>query len=489
MGNNILDMNPFLQKGVAGGIILLCMGACMISSPAQEIGKPSVPLSKTGWLYVGGSGPGNYTKIQDAINASSDGDTVFVYSGIYPESVNVNKAINLVGENKNTTIIEGGWGYCVNIRKSSVFVTGFTVRDCGFYYDGGINIISGHATIIGNILSHNIVGGITAKGSYNLIANNSIIGNPRGIGLEGGSNNNTVTGNVIESSNYSGIVLEFYVPSSNDTIKGNIIRNNSCGIKILNGNNTLITNNIITNNSVGIDIDRAWVPEEPKPPYANNTIIENNTIAYNKYGLIFYNANNSHVYHNNILKNHEGQAFDNVYNYLGIINYWDNGYPEGGNYWSDYNGSDVYRGQNQDIPGGDDIGDTPYNIVGYGISSKDSYPLMHPFDLYPGFDITGHGGVGITFEITNTGTADAVDIEWNATFTGGLFKWIPSIQNGSMDSLGVGNSTSLSFRPLGFGHLYMTIEVKALNSKKYTLMGRGFLILFIVFPVIPPLMK
>jgi len=32
-------------------------------------------------LYVGGSGPNNYTKIQDAIDNASNGDTVFVYSG------------------------------------------------------------------------------------------------------------------------------------------------------------------------------------------------------------------------------------------------------------------------------------------------------------------------------------------------------------------------------------------------------------------------
>lgn len=38
-------------------------------------------------LYVGGSGPGNYTTIQSAINESSNGDTVFVYSGIYYDNV------------------------------------------------------------------------------------------------------------------------------------------------------------------------------------------------------------------------------------------------------------------------------------------------------------------------------------------------------------------------------------------------------------------
>ena len=59
-------------------------------------------------LYVGGSGPNNYTSIQDAIDNASDGDTIYVYSGIYYENVVINKRINLIGEDRNGTIIDGG---------------------------------------------------------------------------------------------------------------------------------------------------------------------------------------------------------------------------------------------------------------------------------------------------------------------------------------------------------------------------------------------
>ncbi len=61
-------------------------------------------------LYVGGSGPDNYTSIQDAINNASNGDTIFVYSGRYYEDIYIWKNINLIGEDRNTTIIELGRG-------------------------------------------------------------------------------------------------------------------------------------------------------------------------------------------------------------------------------------------------------------------------------------------------------------------------------------------------------------------------------------------
>ena len=47
--------------------------------------KPSLATSSGNWLYVGGSGPGNYSVIQDAVDNASDGDTVYVYHGIYSD--------------------------------------------------------------------------------------------------------------------------------------------------------------------------------------------------------------------------------------------------------------------------------------------------------------------------------------------------------------------------------------------------------------------
>jgi hypothetical protein len=62
------------------------------------------------------------------------------------------------------------------------------------------------------------------------------------------------------------------------------------------------------------------------------------------------------------------------------VNVWDDGYPSGGNYWSDYTGVDIKKGENQDQPGSDGMGDTPYVI---NANNRDRYPLMNPYGSPP----------------------------------------------------------------------------------------------------------
>jgi len=119
------------RKCLAVGIILLFVGTGIIPAIAQNIEKPlSVPRGT--WLYVGGSGPGNYTKIQDAIDNASDGDTVFVYEGVYHEIITLDKAVTLRGENKETTHLDGTYnnGYLVFIDSPSVTIQNFSLENC-----------------------------------------------------------------------------------------------------------------------------------------------------------------------------------------------------------------------------------------------------------------------------------------------------------------------------------------------------------------------
>ena len=393
------------------GIIFLLVGVSINPSASITTKKKSIKISNEGnTLFVGGSGPNNYTRIQDAIDNASDGDTVFVYNGTYPHNVYIDKSIRLIGEDKNNTIIEGGWLTYVRINADDVIVTGFTVRDCGFYYSGGIDIDdkSSNVTIIGNNLSDNVIIGVSNLGNNNYILNNTIKGNNEGIKLAG--SNNTISGNIIDSNNFSGIYFVWirnkektYDPIyQNNIIKENIIINNGEGIYIERANNSHITNNLIAYNKWS-GITAPYNEPANQYSYKNNTNIKNNTIIYNGYGIFFcesnrtnisnnlialnersfylYNCNKSMIYHNNIISNEKPPIDEKDFS-GGYKNMWDNGYPLGGNFWSDYVGIDNYSGPNQNIPGGDGIGDSPYNISG-NENSQDRYPLMEPLIILP----------------------------------------------------------------------------------------------------------
>ena len=143
------------RKWLAFGIILLFAGTYIIPAAAQNTQKQS---SRGEWLYVGGSGPGNYTRIQDAINESSDGDTVFVYddSSPYLENILIDKSISVVGEDCNSTVILGNSSTDImNIIGERVNLTGFTIEVTNNdYYFSYLSIDANNTLICNNILKN-----------------------------------------------------------------------------------------------------------------------------------------------------------------------------------------------------------------------------------------------------------------------------------------------------------------------------------------------
>jgi hypothetical protein len=95
-------------------------------------------------------------------------------------------------------------------------------------------------------------------------------------------------------------------------------------------------------------------------------------VINNNQGIGVNDSSYNYIYHNNFISNTVQVSSSLSTN----TNSWDNGYPSGGNYWSDYTGVDLKSGPNQDQSGSDGIGDTPYII---DIVNNDSYPLMGPF--------------------------------------------------------------------------------------------------------------
>ncbi len=226
-------------------------------------------------------------------------------------------------------------------------------------------ISSDNNTIASNSISENGEGVFFFDSTDNTISNNGVSSNEwNGVYLFFSSNRNTITGNTVLSNNWDGIHLS---TSENNTITGNTASSNSqAGIVISSSSNNTAANNSVLKNGVGITLQFE----------SNNNTIANNTVWDNLEGIYitFPGPDYNRIYHNSIVENGR-QGHDEK-----DTNQWDDDYPSGGNYWSDYNGVDVKGGPNQDLPGSDGIGDTPYII---DMNSYDRYPLMSPLIYSP----------------------------------------------------------------------------------------------------------
>jgi nitrous oxidase accessory protein NosD len=172
-----------------------------------------------------------YRTIQDGINNASSGDTIFVYNGLYYENVSVNKTINLIGENKNNTIIDSNGGCEINILADFVLIKGFTLQN------GWVGI------------SCETFGGNTITG------NNILYHKNYGISI-GQSNNNTIICNNIDlnfEELYSGeSCIDIYL-SNDDIISGNNLIHSYYGIQVfLCGNIQISKNNFIDYNDISL---------------------------------------------------------------------------------------------------------------------------------------------------------------------------------------------------------------------------------------------
>ena len=214
----------------------------------------------------------------------------------------------------------------ITIRNASVY---FEIKNC-YIHEGGINN--------DGVVFINVTNGT--------IKNSLITGNRNGImfctqfpGKEN-SEHNKIHNNSIISNFNDGINFEHtgWGYHSDNIISKNNLSNNKRGIyMIMSAENLIFYNNIIENTEIGILLD-----------------------------MCIGGGENNKIHHNNFIYNGDenGQAYERG----GPKNIWDDGYPSGGNYWSDYNGTDN---------DGDGIGDTPYPIPGG--NNKDRYPLMNPW--------------------------------------------------------------------------------------------------------------
>ena len=180
-----------------------------------------------------------------------------------------------------------------------------------------------------------------------------------------------ITNNDISNIYGDGVILNY--ASNNKITKNNINANSGAGIRLSYSNQNIVSGNYITRNQMGIYLIHSA---------SNNTITENN-IADQDIGINFYTSSSNLIYHNNF-GNNTKQVYDAYWETRGqpfsyippSENIWDNDYPIGGNYWSNY--SNQYPDAKELDSSG--IWETPYII---DENNQDRYPLLNPLAISP----------------------------------------------------------------------------------------------------------
>jgi nitrous oxidase accessory protein len=282
--------------------------------------------------------PDDYSSIQDAINNAVEGDTIFIKKGTYVENPVVNKSVSLVGEYRDSTVIDVTAG--LKVQSNYVNITGLTIYD-GYH---GITVSANSCRISENKITDSQVGIALISAYGNIVAENTF----QNIGLS------------------AAIQLSY---SYNNLVQYNYINSCTEGIQVREGSsNNTVTDNIISDcqdvaiRLLGSGVGHRWYGPD------GNTIMRNN-ISSSRVGTTVYGSNNNVISNNNYVNNtiqfSAGEDYLLTWGGNRSINTIDK------NYWSDYKGIDS---------NGDGVGDSPYVIDEY---NQDKHPLTNPAQILP----------------------------------------------------------------------------------------------------------
>lgn len=289
--------------------------------------------------------------------------------------ISYNKIINMSGLNaidihgSDNTIVSGNKilnmmnniGITVSQSEKIIITNNSVINISGDGSVSGIMISNSDYAIINNNTIKNITASVVAHGIY--FSDSKYI---------------TVKDNIISNvkSNYNGSAIYLTDLVSQTTISKNILSNNSIGLHLGVGcRYNKIYQNTFYKNEKGICLCRGI---NNVGAASKNKIIANNISNSTNIGIYCEEGTfSNYIYYNNLMGNGLN-AYDQGFNT------WHKSKllaKSKGNYWDDYTGVDNNHGPNQDIPGPDGIGDTPYVIDPYRIRNKDKYPVMNPFDI------------------------------------------------------------------------------------------------------------
>ena len=298
--------------------------------------------------------PDIYPTIRDAIIYANDGETVYVKKGTYQESnLIVDKAISIVGEDRESTIIIGQANpYMLLVNHSQVTISGLTL----------IASNTKQPTVSTSYYHKEIVA-IQIEQSQNCNINgNKIVNSGNGIWLHF-SSNNLIEGNAIWD-NYYGI--DITENSTRNFIRNNDINSSHYGIRFSyrNVQNTIVSANNITSAYCGLFYY-----------FTSQNYVVGNYIAFNNDAAHFVGSQSNVLHHNNFVDNSrdiskDSSHYDNIM-VAKSINFWDD--RTEGNYWSKY-----FDYWNKNGIGNNGIGTLPYELNEF---NKDNYPLLEMVNI------------------------------------------------------------------------------------------------------------
>jgi parallel beta-helix repeat protein len=219
-------------------------------------------------LYVGGSGTGNYSTIQEAIAAASPAGIIHVYPGEYRETLVVDKPLELYGSGQNTTIINGtGSGNVITVMSDDVVIQDLTVEGSELVFPRAGIMVKANRTRIVNVTStDNFYGAILWWGTHDAVFEGDTIYHNHRCGIYfSHSSGNRINWNRFMDNPFNGCGL--YEGSNGNVIAGNLFaRNGFCGVNIRDSTKNVISGNQFENNTIAVHV---------APPPFESTLVGN----------------------------------------------------------------------------------------------------------------------------------------------------------------------------------------------------------------------
>ncbi len=305
-------------------------------------------------------------------------ETIYIRAdgSIHPTTAPISTVDNVTYTLTDNVGDVGYWQNAIVVERDSIIIDGVGHTLQGTRGRLGIDLKDRNNVTLKNIEVTNFNYGIALGfSSNNTLANNTVSDNNFGIQL-GLSTNNVLTGNTVSSNHFRGIELS---GSSDNVLTSNTASNNNFGIHLVSSSYNVLTGNNVSNNTHGILLTDSSNNNYLTGNDASSSIfsgielmncsdnlLTGNTALNNENGIYLLSSSNNTFFHNTLINNTK-----QVTSYYSM-NTWDDGYPSGGNYWSDYE----ERYPNATKIDNSGIWDTPYVI---DTENQDNYPLMNPW--------------------------------------------------------------------------------------------------------------